>query len=318
MSLNRRALAQAVADHGIIARIVITQFDGSAPRETGTSMLVWATGQSGTIGGGALEYEATERARALLPDPTCDLRQTLTLPLGPALGQCCGGMVRLLIERITQTELATISETAPHARPLATGSHAPPLSVLAALRQARSGASFQATLTHNWFIEPLAAPTAPLWLYGAGHVGRAIVHAMQDLPFAITWIDTDLSRFPQAPAAAILVAANPADAVAHAANDAIHVVLTYSHALDLEICHRVLGRRFAQLHLIGSATKRARFSSRLRTLGHSDQQIARIICPLGNKLLGKHPAAIAVGLAFTLLQEQARAAEHGLTGERIA
>lgn len=318
MSLNRAEIAEKIAQHGTIARIVITSFDGSTPRETGTAMLVWQTGQSGTIGGGALEHQATQRARAMLPDQTPHLRQTLTLPLGPALGQCCGGMVRLLIERLTSTELATIPETGLYARPLISGTHVPTLLIKSALRRTRSGVPFQPTLTQNWFLEPLTTPLTPIWLYGAGHVGRAIIHAFQDLRFDITWIDTHRDRFPETPKATMLVATNPADAVAHAPNDAIHIVLTYSHAIDLELCHRILNRPFAQLHLIGSASKRARFTSRLRTLGHNDPQIARIICPLGNKSLGKHPAAIAVGLAVALLQDQARAVEHGQTGERSA
>ncbi len=318
MSLDRAELAASIAQHGTITRIVITGFDGSTPRETGTAMLVWQTGQSGTIGGGALEHEATQHARAMLPDPTPHLRQTLTLPLGPALGQCCGGMVRLLIERLTATELATIPETGLYARSLASGTHQPPLAVKSALRRTRSGAPFQPTLTQSWFLEPLTTPLTPLWLYGAGHVGRAIVHAFQDLPFDITWIDTNRTRFPETPQATMLVASNPADAIRHAPNDAIHVVLTYSHALDLELCHRILSRTFAQLHLIGSTSKRARFTSRLRALKHSDADIARITCPLGNKSLGKHPAAIAVGLATALLEDQARSAERVQMGERTA
>ncbi len=318
MSLNRPELAAAIAAHGTVTRIVITSYDGSTPRETGTAMLVWQTGQSGTIGGGALEHEATTHARAMLASTEPFTRQTRTLPLGPALGQCCGGMVRLLLERLTASELATIPATGLYARSLASGSHEPPLTVKAALRRTRSGTPMTPQTTANWFLEPLTTPLTPLWLYGAGHVGRAIVHTFQDLPFQITWIDTTRDRFPDTPQATMLVAANPADAVRHAPNDAIHIILTYSHALDLELCHRILNRPFAQLHLIGSASKRARFTSRLKTLGHSDQQIARIICPLGNKSLGKHPAAIAVGLAVALLQDQARAAEHGQSGERYA
>ena len=318
MSLDRAQLAEAIAQQGTVTRVVITGFDGSTPRETGTAMLVWQTGQSGTIGGGALEHEATRRARVMLSDPTAHLRQTLTLPLGPALGQCCGGMVRLLIERLTSTELATIPKTGLYARPITSGQVSPPLAITSALRRTRSGVPLNTTLVHGWFLEPLTTALTPVWIYGAGHVGRAIVHAFQDLPFDITWIDTNRARFPETPQATMLVATNPADSVAHAPNDGIHVVLTYSHALDLELCHRILSRPFAQLHLIGSASKRARFSSRLKTLGHSDAQIARVICPLGNKSLGKAPAAIAVGLAVALLEDQALAAEHGHSGERTA
>ncbi len=318
MSLDRAELETAIAAHGTVTRVVITGFAGSAPRETGAAMLVWQTGQSGTIGGGALEHQASNRARALLPDQTPHLRQTLALPLGPALGQCCGGMVRLLLERLSATELAAIPVSGLYARPLSSGTAETPLAVSRALRLARSGMPHAPALDHNWFIEPMAAPVTPLWLYGAGHVGRAIARVFEGLPFQLHWIDTDRTRFPEdlPTHATILAAANPADVVGYAADNAIHVVLTYSHALDLELCHRILSRPFGQLHLIGSATKRARFAHRLRALGHADAAIARIVCPLGVKSLGKEPGAIAVGLAAALLAVQARPAESVLNGER--
>ena len=88
------ALQAAVAAEGRVARVVIAAHDGSSPREVGAAMLVWRGGQSGTIGGGALEWEAAQRARAAL-----DGQDRLDkVPLGPALGQCCGGAVLLLTE----------------------------------------------------------------------------------------------------------------------------------------------------------------------------------------------------------------------------
>jgi xanthine dehydrogenase accessory factor len=98
-----------------------------------------------------------------------------------------------------------------------------------------------------------------------------------------------------------LVAADPAAAVAYAPAEAEHLIVTYSHALDLDLCHRLLGHGFGSAGLIGSATKWARFRSRLRQLGHADAAISRICCPIGQPGLGKHPQAIAVGVAATLL-----------------
>jgi xanthine dehydrogenase accessory factor len=154
------------------------------------------------------------------------------------------------------------------------------------------------------FAEPLAAPDLPLWIWGAGHVGRAIVRAAEGLPLAITWIDVAPDRFPDPvpPHAAPLVAADPARAAAHAPADAAHLVLTYSHALDLAICHAVLGRPFRHLGLIGSASKRARFLSRLRDLGHGEAALARLACPIGDRSLGKRPAAIALGVLTEMLR----------------
>lgn len=128
---------------------------------------------------------------------------------------------------------------------------------------------------------------------------------------AITWIDTDPARFPnQIPDnTTALPVANPADAVRLAPQEAEHLILTYSHALDLDLCHRLLLHGFHTLGLIGSATKWARFQSRLRALGHNPQSIAKITCPIGDPALGKHPQAIAIGVAAQLLRPRATAAQ---------
>jgi xanthine dehydrogenase accessory factor len=101
-----------------------------------------------------------------------------------------------------------------------------------------------------------------------------------------------------------LPAAEPPAALPHAPRQAHHLILTYSHDIDLALCHAALRHGFASCGLIGSATKWARFQSRLRALGHSDAQISRITCPIGDPLLGKHPQAIAVGVAARLLDGQ--------------
>lgn len=159
-------------------------------------------------------------------------------------------------------------------------------------------------MTDGWLIEPVSTPERIIWIYGAGHVGRALAATLSPLPnFAITLVDDADTRFPDELPEGVtrLLSANPADAVAHAPDDAEHFVLTYSHALDLEICHRVLPRPFRSLGLIGSATKRARFRKRLAQLGHAPHLIDRITCPIGDPALGKHPQAIAVSVASELL-----------------
>ncbi len=301
------ALAAAVAREGAVARVVIARFRGSTPRETGAAMLVWDGGQSGTIGGGALEFEAARAARGLATRREDWARQLLRLPLGPALGQCCGGHVTLLIERFTVLELAALRalDDGVFTRPVAAGAppSAPPLTA-ARLRRATRAGEPEAGLFGDLMTEPMAGAATPLWLYGAGHVGRAIVRVAEGLPFAITWIDTARDRFPETiPSHTTpLVAATPARVVSLAPDDAVHFVLTYSHALDLEICHAVLGRSFRHLGLIGSASKRARFLSRLRELGHSEAALARLRCPIGDRSLGKLPAAIAVGVVAEALR----------------
>ena len=296
------ALSAAVAAEGRVARVVIAAHDGSSPRETGAAMLVWATGQSGTIGGGALEYEAVTRARAMLDAGGARLDREA---LGPKLGQCCGGAVSVLTEVYAAEDLARLEGQAVIARPIGQAEEMP-LAVRRLLNTARStGVAPSSRLVHGWMIEPLAAPSRQLWVWGAGHVGRAIIGVLSPLPdFALTWVDCAADRFPETipPGVTQLYAANPADLVAHAPRDAEHLVLTYSHALDLELCHRLLLHGFAELGLIGSQTKWARFRSRLKGLGHSAPLIARIQCPIGDPTLGKHPQAIALGVATTLLE----------------
>jgi len=229
-------------------RITVTKTAGSVPREAGTQMLVWADRTEGTIGGGRLEWDAMAEARAMLAAGRT--RHEARIPLGPALGQCCGGSVGLLWE-------AAEEMTAPPAR--------------------------------------------PLWIYGAGHVGRALVHVMQPLPqFVITWVDTHVDRFPGTNVTT-LVATDPALAVKHAPGNADHLILTYSHEMDLALCHALLRHDFNSVGLIGSATKWARFKSRLAALGHAPEQISRIACPIGDPALGKHPMEIALGVATAMI-----------------
>ncbi|MEM9010321.1 MAG: xanthine dehydrogenase accessory protein XdhC [Pseudomonadota bacterium] len=303
------AVAGAVARHGAVARVLVLSVEGSVPRGPGTAMLVWANGQTGTIGGGALEWEAAAAARQVLARGEPWAREERRMPLGPSLGQCCGGAVRLLIERFGAEEVAALTPLpTAFARPMTSGAPDPsaemPFEVARALRRGRSAAAPGGlVIAEGWVLEPVEPPLRPLWLYGAGHVGRAVVRVLDGLPFAVTWIDDAPARFPaEIPDHATrLIASNPADAVAHAPPDAVHIVMTYSHALDLEICHRVLSRPHAHLGLIGSATKAARFRSRLKALGHGEGAIAGLHCPIGDRRLGKAPAAIAIGLAAELL-----------------
>jgi xanthine dehydrogenase accessory factor len=297
--LDLSALGAALEAHGRVARVVVAEARGSAPREAGAAMLVWAGGQSGTIGGGALEWEAAARARDLLaqeaPAPRVD-----RLALGPALGQCCGGSVVLVTE-----VLAALPQTLAGVRALALDDRPTPLGVHRMLDRARAQGTRPGTaLVEGWLVEPVAGPQRALWVWGAGHVGRALVAVMAPLPgLAITWIDTAPDRFPPDPprGVRILPAPDPVAAVALAPPSAEHLVLTFSHALDLALCHRLLGHGFARLGLIGSATKRARFASRLADLGHTTAEIARVDCPIGDPALGKHPQAIAIGVSAAFL-----------------
>ncbi len=289
--LDRAALVAATRAHGRVVRVVIPRVRGSAPREVGAAMLVWADGQSGTIGGGALEYALTGAARSLTADTAT------SHALGPEMGQCCGGAVEALSE-IFDTARA---EALP-GRVFARG----PGPMPARVRRLIDTDPAQARKVDGWFVEPVAPRGRPLWIWGAGHVGRALVAVVADLPgFALTWIDTGPERFPGDVDARVKVlpAADLLRVVAHAPQDAAHLIVTHSHALDLDLCHALLTHGFARCGLIGSGTKWARFRNRLRDLGHGPQAIARINCPIGDPALGKHPQAIAVGVAHALLTD---------------
>ena len=342
------ALSSALAAHGRVARVVIAAHDGSSPREVGAAMLVWDQGQSGTIGGGALEFAAAAKARDLLA--SCPLTPTLSpggergsvapvfggsvsdltpssplrgdgwggearvdrVALGPSIGQCCGGAVTLWTE---------VYEAVPEpvAGVVARGPGTMPLAVKRLLVAARGqGLRPAPGLVQGWLVEPVAEAERQVWIWGAGHVGRALVAVLAPLPgIAITWVDTGPERFPEAMPDGVtpVWAAAPEALVAHAPVTAEHLIVTYRHALDLELCHRLLGRGFRWLGLIGSATKWARFRSRLAALGHSPATINKITCPIGDVSLGKHPQAIAIGVALQLLKKKHKS-ETEITDDR--
>lgn len=300
---DRAALAQALATHGHVARVVVAGVQGSAPREVGAAMLVWADagkggGQSGTIGGGALEYQAAGAARQMLA-AGAGVRLD-SIPLGPNLGQCCGGAVQL----VTEVFDALPSEGDGFARPVRPDAGPMPLAVARALAGARRGQPIAAQLHQGWLIEPFTRAAAQIWIWGAGHVGRALIGVMAPLPYmAITWVDTDMTRFPSAVPEGVRALPVPdlPRAVALAPKGAHHVIVTFSHALDLALCDGLLRNGFASCGLIGSASKWARFRARLAALGHAPAEISRITCPIGKPSLGKHPQAIAIGVASAMM-----------------
>jgi xanthine dehydrogenase accessory factor len=238
-------------------------------------MLVTAGAVAGTIGGGHLELKAIESARQRLQrsparDDVSPGRatgdDTEHFPLGPALGQCCGGAVTVRY------------------LPLDAG-------VLA-----------------HW---PQTPPRFHLQLYGAGHVGRAIVQVLRGVPCTVQWIDEREAQFPPPDALADTgearverLCVEPVEAeVGLAPAGASYLVLTHSHDLDLRICEAILKRGdFGFLGLIGSRTKRARFVSRLTQRGLPEPLVQRITCPIGLPgIEGKEPGVIAVAAVAQLL-----------------
>ncbi|MEL7165968.1 MAG: xanthine dehydrogenase accessory protein XdhC [Pseudomonadota bacterium] len=290
---DRDALIAACTARGRVVRVVVAAVHGSAPREAGAAMLVWDNGQSGTIGGGQLEFELTALARTLPGD------RLSRHALGPEMGQCCGGAVEVLSEVYDLDRARALPEDV-----IARGAGEMPMSVKRLMRSARNqGHRPGPQLRDGWMIEPVRTEPQPLWIWGAGHVGRAMVDLFQHFEqFQITWVDTSADRFPNAVPEGVqdIVAADPALLMPRAPVDAQHLILTYSHAIDLGLCHAALSHGFAGCGLIGSRTKWARFRKRLSALGHCDAQIARIQCPIGDPSLGKAPHMVALGVLHDL------------------
>lgn len=163
---------------------------------------------------------------------------------------------------------------------------------------------------------PLTAALLPSWpetasrfflqLYGAGHVGRAIVRLLEGIACQVQWIDEREDQFPAAalPAHIERLCVEPVQAeVAQAPPGAFYLVLTHSHDLDLALAQAILARGdFGWFGLIGSKTKRARFEHRLLERGHDRALVERMVCPIGLPgIAGKEPEVIAVAVVAQLL-----------------
>jgi xanthine dehydrogenase accessory factor len=263
-------------------------------------------GFHGTIGGGTLEFAALEAANeALLRGRGPAARRSLAL--GPELGQCCGGRVEWRVETFDKRDLDDLSALA-----IAEGGASATLSARLGLDgriQRTLGSSVSerklARLAEESWTEPLGVLARAVYLFGAGHVGRALALALAPLPFGVRWVDPRRDAFPgYTPANVTLIhASDPAAELASAPEGALIVVMTHSHALDLSIVAEALRvERFGYVGLIGSATKRARFLSQMRAAGLTEVQLARLVCPIGIPgLESKDPAVIAASTATQLL-----------------
>jgi xanthine dehydrogenase accessory factor len=167
------------------------------------------------------------------------------------------------------------------------------------------------------FLEPLSAHHPRLWVFGAGHVGQALVRLLSELAiFDITWVDSRPGLLPANLNGHVTLraCAKPVDLVDDAPAGTLYVVLTHDHALDYELCRCILRRGDSSwLGLIGSASKSARFRSRLLRDGMSGESLSGLTCPMGVPgIASKLPASIAISIAAQLLQ-QASAATSGST-----
>ena len=254
----------------VLVRVASTQ--GSVPREAGAWMGVFADAVVGTIGGGHLEFEAIARARAQLA---------------------------------ASGELPNPEKSAPlHVR----------FALGPSLGQCCGGVVHLAFQRVGASDLPELAPTldtglTPVALFGGGHVGHALARALAPLPFRLTWIDSRDGVFPlEVPAHVACELSDPVQsAVPGLATQSRVLIMSFSHAEDLEVLAACLKRQRSQVDLpyiglIGSKTKWAVFSHRLEARGFSAAELAQVTCPIGMPgITGKEPEVIAVAVAAQLL-----------------
>lgn len=281
--------------------VTIRDARGSTPREAGARMAVGADGTfTGTIGGGALEWEAMAIARDLIAGHPEGYGITRTFALGPSLGQCCGGSVVLGFEVLSSDDLGWTNALvqAERAGPFATAGQPDSRGVrIRAVDRTSAMASPQ--------LEYHGEPTRDVFLFGAGHIGRALVLALAPLPFRVRWIDSREEAFPRSMPQNVSI--DPTgDSISVAGNPlqgGIGIVATHSHALDFDIIAQLIqNKSFYFIGLIGSETKKSRFISRLIDLEIKPDLIERLTCPIGLPAIeGKAPSVIAASVAAQLL-----------------
>ncbi|MGB9108497.1 MAG: xanthine dehydrogenase accessory protein XdhC, partial [Telluria sp.] len=298
--------------------MTVAAVEGSVPREPGAKMLVDATRQWGTVGGGHLELRGVETARAMLA--AGETRRLERFPLGPSLGQCCGGVVQLAFELLDRAHAALLAgRQSDNSWRLVALDGAPDLALLDAEGRPLQGVVFpdftRGRGTHimrgpdgrRWLVDAVEAPRDHLMLFGAGHVGAAIVRALAALPCRVTWVDERDDLFPaQLPDNVVAEATDIPEALAeHAPPGTSFLVMTHSHALDQRLAEAILRRPDVQgdwFGLIGSHTKRKQFEHRLLERGIDHARLDAMVCPIGVPgIEGKAPAVIAVAVAAQLL-----------------
>ena len=304
--------------------VTVALVEGSGPREAGARMLVAGASLHDTIGGGHLELRAIQIARAMLGDGRT--RQMERFALGPSLGQCCGGVVHLAFELADPAQMALLSARRrdntwrmialdgaadsalfdPDGRFL-WGSSTPHFS------RERGTHVMQEHDGRRWLVDAVRAPADHLVLFGAGHVGLAIVRALAHLPCSVTWVDERDDMFPaQLPDNVTVEASDVPEAlVAAAPSGASYLVMTHSHALDQRLAEAIMARAdVGWFGLIGSRTKRRQFEHRLRERGVAQERIDAMVCPIGLPgIADKAPAVIAASVAAQLLMAWQQAAQ---------
>ncbi len=270
MTQAATAALLAHLEHAAAVRVTVLNVLGSGPREPGAWMAVLPQGLIGSVGGGHLEFEAIAHARRLLAGQAG--ADELRFALGPALGQCCGGVVVLGFKHLGAADVP-------------------------ALRT-----ELQSTLARD----------LPVALFGGGHVGKALVQVFAHLPVNVNWFDSRDEIFPTTlPPNVQAEHSEPVHgAVAGLAAASNVLILSFSHAEDLDVLAACLARARERddlpfIGLIGSASKWASFRHRLEARGFGPADFARVTSPIGVPgVVGKEPEVIAVAVAAQLMMQR--------------
>ncbi|MCI0516880.1 MAG: xanthine dehydrogenase accessory protein XdhC [Woeseiaceae bacterium] len=330
-----------LAERSPLVLVTVAGVRGSAPREVGAKMIVTQQACSGSIGGGQLEYQCAGIAAELLRENAqgfergtvrevvAPVRFRRRFPLGANLGQCCGGVVEVLFEKIAgecrwfdellrlygarepvvlitsvdERYLVSVNGVAS-----ASGSAVPPEILIFArdlLRDPHCGACSVELSGQPVLFEPVSEAGMSIAIFGAGHVGSASVAALSAIDCRIRWIDSRRNIFPDRLPACVsrVECTDPVLEVTAMPPGSYYLVMTHSHSLDYAICLQVLQRDdFAYCGLIGSLSKRRRFEKLMRDAGLPPTALERLTCPIGiGGIRGKKPAEIAIALAAELL-----------------
>ncbi len=252
--------------HDVTIVAEVTAVRGSTPRDAGAFMLIAADATIGTIGGGALEHLVMDRARQVIREGATE--SSLDIPLGPEIGQCCGGRVDIALQVVDKRRGAELIEAS----------------------------------------ELEAAFRPHVYLFGAGHVGQALAKALALLPLHVHVVDTRPDELGDLPANVEPLATPMPEAIVRAAPiGSAYVILTHDHALDFLIGHEALKRGDSPyVGMVGSRSKRAKFRSWYLGEGGDPKAFERLVLPIGGTayprgLGDKRPEVIAALAAAEIM-----------------
>ena len=260
-----------------IIKAKIINVKGSSPNKINDFMLVAPKDIFGTIGGGNLEYLVIEESKLMLKNKS--KRKKLNIPLGPGIGQCCGGYVEIILTLHKNTD--------------------------AAMKDEKVNDSFK----------------EDLYIFGAGHIGQALIETIGNLNFTTYLIDSreEYLKMSVNKDVNYLLSKEPWKVVNKLKDNAYYVVLTHSHEYDLKILNEILTKKFTFVGLIGSTTKKKRFFKRLTENGHDKNIIKKIECPIGVDIgNSKDPNEIAFSIITRLIYLKNQNKKYDLKKSKVA